>query len=241
MHANLAIRCSIETSRFACSEIYREGGYMLFSDIELIRKEIGSDDELRRLGKALFQQPTVIARLSVGCRANLDALVEYWGRGGRGNEIRPLIESIAGGGPDKFIDVIHLLPPFARDHLYCYPKLSVEDLNKPAVLNCLWTSLNFFPPNPDNRFLDAAVAFKTLKEDYFVVETNFELGDIVAFLDEKSEIFHAAVSIADDFVFSKNGISAMAPWMITSIEDVKGYYRWRSENPRLIVHRRKDL
>jgi hypothetical protein len=38
--------------------IYREGGYMLFSDIELVRSEIGSESELRRLGKVLFQQPT---------------------------------------------------------------------------------------------------------------------------------------------------------------------------------------
>jgi hypothetical protein len=145
------------------------------------------------------------------------------------------------GGTDRFIDVIHLLPPFARDHLYCYPKLSVADLDKPAVVNCLWTSLNFFPPKPNDRFLDAAIALKALKEDYFVVETDFELGDIVAFLDEKGDIFHAAVFIADDLVFSKNGILAMAPWSLMSLDDVKGYYRWRSENPRLIVHRRKDF
>jgi hypothetical protein len=221
--------------------IYRDGNYMMFSDIELIRAEIGSDEEMRRLGKAFFQQPTVIARLAVGSAANLDALVEYWGRGGRRTEIRPLLESIAGGGPDRFIDVIHLLPPFARNHLYCYPKLSAADLDRPAVVNCLWSSLNFFLPNPDDRFLNDAVALKTLKEDYFIVENDFELGDIVAFLDEEGNIFHAAVYIADDLVFSKNGISAMAPWTLMSLDDVKGYYRWCSENPRLIVHRRKNF
>jgi|WetSurMetagenome_2_1015567.scaffolds.fasta_scaffold103618_1 hypothetical protein len=219
--------------------IYRDGNYMLFSDIELVRAEIGSVDELRRLCKALFRQPTVIARLSVGSSASIDALVEYWGRGGRRTEIRPLLESIAGGGASRFIDVTHLLPPFAQDRLYSYPKLSAGDLDKPAVVNCLWTSLNFFLPNPDNRFLDTAVALKTLKENYFVVETDFELGDIVALLDEKGDIFHAAVYIADDLVFSKNGISAMAPWTLMSLDDVKSYYRGRSENPRLIVHRRK--
>jgi hypothetical protein len=221
--------------------IYRDGACMLFSDIELVRNEIGSDEELRRLGKALFQQPTVIAQLSIDPGVNMDALVEYWGRGGRRTEIRPLLESIAGGGYGRFIDVIHLLPPFARDHLYNYPQLSAADLNKPAVVNCLWTSLNFFSQKPDDRFLDAAVAFKTLKENYFIVESDFELGDIIAFLDENGDIFHAAVYIADDLVFSKNGISAMAPWTLMSLDDVKSYYRWRSENPRMIVHRRKDL
>jgi hypothetical protein len=167
--------------------------------------------------------------------------VEYWGRGGRRTEIRPLLESAAGGGADRFIDVVHLLPPFAQNHLYCYPKLSAGDLDRPAVVNCLWTSLNFFNPKPDDRFLDTAVALKALKEDYFIVESDFELGDIVAFLDEEGNIFHAAVYIAGDLVFSKNGISAMAPWTLSSLDDVKGYYRWRSENPRLIVHRRKDF
>lgn len=221
--------------------IYRDGGYMLFSDIELVRSEIGDEEELRRLGKVLYRQPTVIARLSVDRAAELDALVEYWGRGGRRTEIRPLIESIVGSGSDRFIDITHLLPPFAQEHLYTYPKLSAADIDKPAVVNCLWTSLNFFKTEPDDRFLDAAVALKTLKEDYFVVEADFELGDIVAFLDEEGNIFHAVVYIADDLVFSKNGISAMAPWTLMSLDNVKGYYRGRSENPRLIVHRQKGF
>ena len=221
--------------------IYRDGNYMLFSDIELVRTEIGSDDEMRLLGKALFQQSTVIVNLSVDRTANLDELVEYWGRGGRRTEIRPLLESIAGGGPERAIDVTHLLPPFAQNHLYSYPQLTAGDLDKPAVVNCLWTALNFFRETPDNRFLDASVALNTLKEDYFVIESDFELGDIVAFLDEEGNIFHAVVYIADNLVFSKNGISAMAPWTIMSLEDVKDYYRWRCEIPRLIAHRRKDL
>jgi hypothetical protein len=221
--------------------IYRDGGYMLFSDIELVRAEIGSDDEIRRLGKALLRQPAVIARVSVSRTADLNALVEYWGRGGRRTEIRPLLESVAGGGANRVIEVIDLLPPFARNHLNCYPKLSAADLDKPTVVNCLWTSLNFFKQNPDDRFLDETVALKTLKDDYFIVETDFELGDIVAFLDEEGNIFHAAVYIADDLVFSKNGISAMTPWTLMSLDDVKGYYRWRSENPRLIFHRRKGI
>jgi hypothetical protein len=58
------------------------------------------------------------------------------------------------------------------------------------------SSLNFFSQNPDNRFLDAAFALKALKENYFIVESDFELGDIIAFLDENGDIFHAAVYIA---------------------------------------------
>jgi hypothetical protein len=230
---------SLQTRQLVEPLIYRDGEYMLFSDIQLVRAKIGSDEELRKLSKALFRQPTVIARLSVGPTANLDELVEYWGRGGRQTKVRPLIESVAGGGSDRFVDVIHLLPSFAQNHLYCYPELSDADLSKSALVNCLWTSLNFFQENPDDRFLDASVAIKTLKEDYFIVASDFKLGDIVAFCDEGGNIFHAAVYIADDLVFSKNGISSMAPWTLTTIDDVKGYYRWKSEKPRIVVHRRK--
>lgn len=221
--------------------IYRNGVYMMFSDIDLVREQIGSDDELRRLSKALFRQPTVMARLSVGPGADLDALVEYWGRGGRDIKIRPLIESVAGGGAEESIDVIHLLPHFAQEHLYCYPTFTSADLDKPALVNCLWTSLNFFQTEPDDRFLESSVAFKTLREDYFIIETDFKLGDIVSFLDENGSIFHAAVYIADDLVFSKNGISSMAPWTLISIDEVKRYYHWQSENTRVIVHRQKNL
>jgi len=221
--------------------IYNDGIYMMFSDIELVREEIDSDDELRRLSKTLFRQPTVIARLSVEPDADLNALVDYWGRGGRDIKIRPLIESVAAGGDEESIDVIHLLPPFAQEHLYSYPTFTSADLDKPSLVNCLWTSLNFFLPEPDDRFLEAAAAFKTLREDYFMIETDFKLGDVVSFLDEKGNIFHSAVYIADDLVFSKNGISSMAPWTLMSIDEVKSYYHVQSENPRVIVHRKKGL
>lgn len=221
--------------------IYRDGDTMLLSDIELVRSEIGSDNEMVRLGKALFRQPAVMASLSVDRSADLDMLVEYWGRGGRRTEIRPLLESVMEGGTGESIDLIYLLPPFAQKRLYTYPKLSVGDLQRPAVVNCLWTSLNFFLPDPDDRYLDADVALKTLKEDYFIVEADFELGDIAAFMDEEGNIFHAAVYIADDLLFSKNGVSAMAPWTLLSLGDIREYYRWLSENPRIIFHRRKGL
>jgi hypothetical protein len=234
-------RISQRTRQLVERLIYRDGKYMMFSDIGIVRAEIDNNEELRLLSKTLFRQPTVIARLSVAPEASVDALVEYWGRGGRHTKIRPLIESVVGGGSDRFIDVIHLLPAFAQEHLYCYPTFSAADLNKPAIVNCLWTALNFFLPSPDDRFLDSAVALKTLKEDYFIVETDFKLGDIVTFLDKEGNIFHAAVYIADDLLFSKNGISSMAPWTLMSIDDVKGYYRLSSENPRMLVHRRKDF
>lgn len=234
-------RASKKTLGLVAPLVYRVGDYMLFADIERVRAEIGDAEELRRLAKGLLRQPTVLVHLSVTDPASVSALADYWGRGGRRTDVRPLLESVAGSGVEGSIDLVHLLPAFVRNHLYRYPRLSAADFDRPIIANCLWSSLNFFAVEPDDRYLDVQTALETLKRDYFVVESQFELGDVVAFLDEDGTLFHAAVYLADDLVFSKNGTSPMAPWIIMSIDDVKGYYQTRAENPRLIFHRRTDF
>jgi len=221
--------------------VYRMNGYLYVADLDLIRSQVADEDELRRLTKTLLRQSTVLVQLTVHDRAEVPGLVDYWGRGGRRTDLRPLLESIAGGGPDRAIDIAHLLPSFAREHLYRYPKLSAADFDKPVIANCLWTSLNFFAAEPDDRFLDVNLALGALKSEYFVVENGFQLGDIMAFLDEEGDIFHVVVYLADDLVLTKNGTSPMAPWIILPLDEVKNYYSTRSRDMRLIVHRRNDL
>jgi hypothetical protein len=173
--------------------------------------------------------------------SQVSGLAEYWGRGGRRTDIRPLLESIAGIGGASSLDIVHVLPSFARERLYRYPRLTAQDLDRPILANCLWTALNFFNAAPDDRCLDVRFSVEHLKQDYYVVENNFQLGDIVAILDEKGNIFHTAVYLADNLVFTKNGMSPVAPWVILPIDTVLDYYRPRSEKPRLIYHRRKDF
>jgi len=222
--------------------IYRDGGFQHFADVELVREQITDPEELRRLAKTLLRQSTMIVRLTVRDASEVAGLTEYWGRGGRRTDLRPLLESVAAGGvPGHSIDLVHLLPSFARNHLYRYPKLTAADLNRSLLSNCLWSSLNFFAVEPEERFLEVNVALETLKRDYFIVESGFQLGDIVAFLDEDGDLFHAAVYLADDLVFSKNGTSPVAPWVITPIDRLKDFYRSRSSSPRLIYHRHGKL
>ncbi|OFW12166.1 MAG: hypothetical protein A3H96_01450 [Acidobacteria bacterium RIFCSPLOWO2_02_FULL_67_36] len=221
--------------------IYRDGAFLRFSDVELLRSQIHDPAELRRIAKTLLRESTMLVRLTVNDGSEVAGLAEYWGRGGRRTDIRPLLESVANAGSDRSIDIVHLLPAFARNHLYRYPRISTADLNKPLLVNCLWTSLNFFQSEPDDRFLDVSVALESLRRDHFVVESGFQLGDIVAFLDEEGDLFHVAVYVADDLVFSKNGTSPVAPWVITPVDRLKAYYHTRSASPRLIYHRRNDL
>jgi hypothetical protein len=220
--------------------IYKQGNFLHFADIEAVRSQIKDGVELQRLIKTLQRHSTLLLRLSISSGTDVDRLAQYWGRGGRRTDIRPLLESVAGGGEERSIDVVHLLPTLARNHLYRYPKLTADDFDRPVIANCLWTALNFFRPEADDRFLDPDYAIQTLKRDYYVVEHGFELGDVVAFLDDNGNLFHVAVYIADDIAFSKNGTSPLSPWTFMRIEHIKEYYRSAASDIRLIYHRRSD-
>jgi hypothetical protein len=59
--------------------------------------------------------------------------------------------------------------------------------------------------------------------------------------DERGGLFHAVNFLADDLVFTKNGVSPLAPWVILPLDEVLDYYRPRSEKPQLLIHRRKEF
>ena len=103
------------------------------------------------------------------------------------------------------------------------------------------SSLNFFSLEPDDRYLDVNNAIAALRTGYHIVESNYQLGDIIAFLDNEGDMFHVVVYIADDLVFTKNGTSPVSPWTLMPLQRVKDYYRTHTENPRLIYHRRNDF
>jgi hypothetical protein len=234
-------KISRETRQLIEPLIYRHGDFLHFADAALVQSLIADPAEKQRLAKVLLRQATMLVTLTVRDPAEVLALSEYWGRGGRATDIRPLLESVAGASGGRSIDIVHLLPSFARNYLYRYPKLTTGDLAKPLLANCLWSALNFFRPSPDDRFLDVATAIATLRKDYYVVENSFRLGDIVALLDPEGNLFHVAVYLADDLVFTKNGASPVSPWIIMPLERLKAVYANRAANPRVIYHRRGDL
>lgn len=232
---------SPETRRLVEPLIYRDGDIMHFADAAIVHSKITDATERQRLAKVLLRQPTMLVRLSVDRTSQIGELARYWGIGGRSTDVRPLLESVAGAGTSGEIDIVHLLPTFARNRLYRYPKLTTGDFDKPALANCLWTALNFFRTEPDDRFLDVNASLEALRKDYYIVEAGYQLGDIIALLDAEGDLFHVVVYLADDLVFTKNGTSPVSPWTIMPLQRVKDYYRTHSDNPRLIYHRRNDL
>ena len=235
-----------DTRRLVDPYVYRHDGFMYFADIEQVRSRIDDPDELQRLAKRLLRHATLLVHVKVPSPAAVETMAEYWGRGGRRTDLRPLLESLARGagtdpGPQGLIDVSHLLPPLARQHLYRYPRPTVEDLERPLLANCLWTALNFFNAEPDDRYLDPEVAMAALKRDYYLVQDNFQLGDVVVFSDARGNLVHVAVYLAADLLFSKNGTSALSPWSILPIDRLAGHYVEYADDWKITYHRRKDL
>jgi hypothetical protein len=217
--------------------LYADGTFLHFADIESVRAQITAPEERRFLAKALLRNSTVLVRLSVDSPEEVNGLAAYWGIGGRRTDIRPLLESVSAADDDRLVDIVHLLPAFARDHLYRYPKIQTMDLTRPLLANCLWSSLNFFEDVPDDRYLDPEYALAALRTNYYVVEHGYQLGDVVALVDDEGDLFHVAVYLADGLLFTKNGTSPVAPWTIMSLDHLKDFYKRRTGNPRIIYHR----
>jgi hypothetical protein len=98
--------------------IFRDGDIMHFADAEIAHAKIADKQELQRLAKTLLRQPTMLVRLSVDRTSQIPELTQYWGRGGRATDIRPLLEWGAGAGAGGEIVIVDLRPSFARIRLF---------------------------------------------------------------------------------------------------------------------------
>jgi hypothetical protein len=200
--------------------VYRRGDFMYFADIDLVTPRISDQALRRRLNKALFRESTLLVQLRIPRYGDIDRIADYWGTGGRRMDIRPLLESLG----DHTADITHLLPVFARRRMYTYRPVSLGDFDKPQMINCFWTALNFFNDPPDDRFLDFRTVLAAIKRDYYLVHDNFQLGDLVLWADKDETYYHAAVYIADDLVFTKNGDSILSPFVLVPLERIQNYY-----------------
>lgn len=67
--------------------------------------------------------------------------------------------------------------------------------------------MNFFNKRPDMRYLDAEYVKQTLRTNYELFTGQPAYGDLAVLVDEGGNGVHMAVYIADDFVFTKNGMT----------------------------------
>jgi len=202
--------------------LYRQGTSLAFADRNMVFPKLPDDEERRRLLKVLSRRAALRVRLSVTRDSDITALTSYWSIGGRSKDIEPMLESLARLPGGTSIDIAHLLPRFVRIHLYTYPNPVMVPVAAP--LNCHWSSLNFFRSTFDDSFATVEGATKGFLENYYEIVGTPRLGDILLFTLPSGGSIHSCVYVADDIVFTKNGISLSAPWILMSLEDVKAYY-----------------
>jgi hypothetical protein len=201
--------------------LYPRGSRLLFSDTQVVLPTLPDSQQRKRFQQVVHRKMTFLVQLVIDDTSDIDAMVAYWDYPGRPKGLRTLFESLArvpGGGE---LDIAHLLPPFARKRLYTFPDPSTD--SAAPKHDCVWTSLNFFNDQADDRLADPKYTHKLIAEEYERVDSP-RFGDIAVLLTPDKQSVHAAVYLADDLVFTKNGFSATQPWMLMTLPDVVEYY-----------------
>ena len=202
--------------------VYQHGQFLKFADLGAIIDNIGDEKEVAMLMKMLSREITLRVRLHLKYADALDSLVNYWGRNHRENDVRPILESFSQSEDEQTVDIVHLLPPLARKLLYTFPRPS----NSPTFQKqtCYWTALNFFQETPDDRWLNLPEVNRTILQDWTLLTDSPTFGDVALFCDDRENAFHAAVYIADDILFTKNGPSVVRPWMFAHENYLRHFY-----------------
>jgi hypothetical protein len=216
---------------------YRKSGDLCLSDLEPLRMLLDTAD-FERVVETLYAVPAWSMRVRVTPDTDIDTVIRYWGSHGRESMIAPLLKALAkvpGGGT---INVSYLLPPFARLRLYTYP----DSWSDPTahLQDCFFSSLNFFGDSPNTNFFDPVYTQKVLESEYAEVPDDPAFGDLVVLIDEKGMGKHMCVYLADDFVFTKNGVNHAQPWVIMQLTDMLNFYCAPGKAPNILFLRQKQ-
>ncbi len=213
-----------------------DGNTVNFYDSQLMELLWPVDDR-KKLAKAIAQIPALLMQLRLTPETDVDALVRYWGRGGRGKAMRPFLESLTRVPGGASVSVSFFLPAFARMRLYTYP--DIRNDKQASREDCFWTAMNFFNETPDYRYFDANFSKRALQTEYIQVQTNWAFGDLIMLLGDNDEAVHMCVYVADDVVFTKNGMDYLQPWVLMKIPEMMT--RYPSDNPlRMVGFRRRN-
>jgi hypothetical protein len=155
----------------------------------------------------------------------VDALAKYWGIGCFHTDARTMLKSLSTIPQGTWMSIMMVLPDLPSAELYDYPNIADNPLNGPPVnRDCAWTSLNFFNEKPDPSFGTMAGVGSEISANYVPVTGQPRFGDLILFAKPDHYLVHAAIYIADDICFTKNGSTLMHPWMLSTIDDVTRHF-----------------
>lgn len=219
--------------------MYIEGDTMLFSDVAVILNYVRDGDEERNLAKALTRCRNLEVRLRLGEGADMESMQRYWSANGLNHAVIPVLEALGRSvsEQEQALDVIHLLPQFARNRVGRYP--TMEDGLSGRLPDGFWTALNFFRSIPVDLYRDSVGLNGFLRGKYEQVDGPFQLGDVLLLVDaEDRQAYHACNYVAADIVFTKNQADALTPWTLMTIDDLMDHQQ-RSKPSFISAWRRK--
>ena len=223
--------------------LYPQGtSRQLFADFEPALRQLPDDHERRRFMKAVMRKETLLARLRIHAESDIESLASYWGVGGRRKDVLPLLNSLRRIEGGCKLNIVYLLPHFARDHLYSHPYTPADATS--AKQDCFWSAFNMFHEQPDERFHDMDYTRQVIKTDYYNIIEPTQLGDLVFLTTHDGTVIHAASYVADDIVFTKNGENYTQPWILMHLPDMVETYAARhplSGPVKVLYYRKKSL
>ena len=205
-----------------------------FVDFETLMARIPTLERRVAMAASLSRQSAVLARLCIRPDTDLDKLAAYWGSvpNVHFTDIRPMLQALRGLPKGGTVSLVYLLPPFARDRLYRY---QLPPAPGEPIMDCHWSTFNFCNVKPDNRFSSPAECGRFIDQYLYRIPQPGACGDVLLFLNDKGQIGHSAVFLADDLVFTKNGNNYTMPWIIMRIADLHAMY----SNLNIVYMRRK--
>jgi hypothetical protein len=201
--------------------MFTRGPSTVFADPEIVLPRLATPAQRTRFIKTISRKASQMIYLRVDPQSDVNALTRYWA-GGRRKDLAPILDSLAARPGGGVIDIVHLLPPFARLLLYTYPVPSLDE--RATVRDCHWSSFNFFQPQVDDRFIDIGYVKQVLLSDFYPAGGAPTFGDLVMLVGAGDRVVHSCVYIADDIVFTKNGAAFSVPWLLTPLDAVVSFY-----------------
>jgi hypothetical protein len=203
--------------------VYANGTAQQLSDYDALLGLIPTFERRVVVARALSRQSAVLAGLAIKTDTDIDKLANYWGNvpNVRITDIKPLMRALKNLPEGGNLSLFYVLPKFARDRLYTFP---LPPQAGEPTMDCHWTTFNFSNETPDNRFNDPNFAVQYIQKNYYQIAGPSLYGDILLLMNDKSEIKHSAVYLADDLVFTKNGNNYRQGWMIMHIPDLVATY-----------------
>jgi hypothetical protein len=226
-----------ERLREVARMVFKKSGASVFADLPYFQIT-ASSNEVRALVRQLSRVQAVLLDLELDRHSDLAGLKHYWLRPQKSDDREPLLDSLAQVQGGSRLNVASLLPPFPRLLLYSYPQPRPDF---PPNADCVWSSMNFFNAQPDNRFVNQQFTQETLQSQYRVVPKADAFGDIIMLGAPEPggavRMIHMCVHIANDVVFTKNGGDVYQPWVLMRLADVRALFPGET-NVQVTVFRR---